>query len=305
MRIRIYNEKKRFGRRAMLDILFSDSGGEYLKYYENDTVHNYSYAINSFDYPTVHGHVDYWEFCIVTDGVMKHCVQGRVPELCSEKDVCLVTTKECHALHKVGTEVRYINISVRESHLLRILDAISPAFKNFLLEGARSFRISDALLAEVENLLYQCNLLSIGQIDQKNGLLCSAVLLLLQELNRIYLNVHSHLSPFMNRLLSVMEKKEFIGWSAESLGRELNYSPAHLNRLFKEHFQMTPYAYLQRRKFRYARNLLQNTDMSMQKIASEIGYSNLSHFFSNFKKYYGVTPGEYRKGPGSDAAKKD
>ena len=58
---------------------------------------------------------------------------------------------------------------------------------------------------------------------------------------------------------------------------------------------MTPYDYLQNRKFRYARNLLQNTDMSMQKIASEIGYSNLSHFFSNFKKHYGITPGEFRK----------
>ena len=177
-----------------------------------------------------------------------------------------------------------------------ILDAISPEFKEFLLQGARRFQISDALLAEVEVLLHQCNLLSAGQVDRKNGLLCSAVLLLLQELNRVYLNVQPHLSPFVQRLLGVMERKEFIGCSAAELGRELNYSPAHLNRLFHAHFQMTPYAYLQRRKFRYARNLLRNTDMCMQKIASEIGYSNLSHFFDHFKKYYGVTPGEYRKG---------
>ncbi len=57
---------------------------------------------------------------------------------------------------------------------------------------------------------------------------------------------------------------------------------------------MTPHEYLQRNKFRYARNLLQSTDMSMAEIAAEIGYSNLSHFFNNFKRYYGITPGKYR-----------
>jgi peptide/nickel transport system substrate-binding protein len=38
------------------------------------------------------------------------------------------------------------------------------------------------------------------------------------------------------------------------------------------------------------------TDLSMMEIASKIGYTNLSHFFSNFKKYYGITPGDCRKG---------
>lgn len=284
----------------MLEILFSDSGGEYLKYYETDTNYNYSYAINTFDYPTMHSHIDYWEFCIVTEGAIKNCVQGREVEICPEKTVCLVTTKDRHCLLKASKTVRYINISVRESHLLRILEVISPTFRERLLQGPHSFRISDTLLAEVENLLHQCNLLSSKQVDQKNGLLCSAVLLLLQELNRIHLNVHEHLSPFMKKLLSVTEKREFISYSATDLRKALNYSPAHLNRLFQEHFNMAPYEYLQKRKFGYARNLLQNTDMSIQKIASEIGYSNLSHFFSNFKKYYGVTPGECRKGRVSD-----
>jgi len=185
---------------------------------------------------------------------------------------------------------------LREAYFLHVLEAISPDLKERLWRGLHSFQISDTLLAEVEKLLHQCNLLSSEQVEQKNVLLCSAVLLLLQELNRIHLNVHEHLTPFMKKLLSVTERREFIGYSATDLRKALNYSPAHLNRLFREHFQMTPYEYLQGRKFRYARNLLQNTDMSIQKIASEIGYSNLSHFFANFKKYYGVTPGEYRKG---------
>ena len=127
-------------------------------------------------------------------------------------------------------------------------------------------------------------------------MLCSAVLLILQELNRIYLNAGEHLSPFVKKLLSIKEKKEFLRYSASDLQIALGYSSAHLNRLFREHFDMTPYEYLHRYKFRYARNLLQNSDMSVSEIAYEVGYSNLSHFFSGFKKYYGITPGECRRG---------
>lgn len=280
----------------MLEISFGDSGGEYLKYGKGDTAYHFSYAINTFDYPEMHRHLDYWEFCIVTSGVLKNEVFGKGTEVYKEKSVFLATTEDCHALLKGAETVRYLNISVRQDHLFRILDVISSDFKDFLLQKQHSFQIPDALLSRIEALLYQCNLLSTRQIEEKNGLLCSAVLLLLQEFNCIRLNVQEHLSPFMRKLLSVAEKREFIGYSAKDLGRALNYSSAHLNRLFAEHFQMTPYEYLQRQKFQYARNLLQNTDMSIQKIALEIGYSNLSHFFVNFKKYYGVTPKQYRMG---------
>lgn len=278
-----------------MDILFSDSGSEALKYYEDDAEHHYSYTINTFEYPTVHGHVDYWEFCIVTEGTLKHFVGGQPTVLCPAKSMCITTTKERHAILKATQNVRYVNISVRESHLLGILNAVSPTFKERILQGERVFPVSDTLLSEVESLLHQCNLLGAEDVDRKNGLLCSAVLLILQELNRIHLNVPAQLSTFMKRLLAAKEKREFVSYTTADLQRALGYSPAHLNRLFKEHFALTPYEYLQKCKFRYARNLLQSTDITMQKIAYEIGYSNLSHFFKNFRKYYGVTPGEYRK----------
>ena len=68
-----------------------------------------------------------------------------------------------------------------------------------------------------------------------------------------------------------------------------------MNRLFKEHLNTTSHKYLSH-KFRSAKKLLQNTDLIIIEIASKIGYSNLSHFFNNFKKYYGVTPSDCRKG---------
>lgn len=277
----------------MLNIFFNDSG--YLKYPPGDTQYNYLYAINTTDYPTLHSHVDYWEFCIVTEGALKNCAVGRKAELCEKNSLHFMSTSDRHSLLKASKQVRYINISVREAHLLQILNLISPHFHERLLEGPRLFSLSDTLVSGIESLLHQCNLLSGDQIEEKNGLLCSAMLLILQELNRIHLNVQKHLTPFMVRLLSLTEQKEFLRYTAKELGDALNYSPAHLNRLFKEHFDLTPYEYLQNHKFRYAHNLLQNSGIGISEIAAEIGYSNLSHFFSNFKKRYGMTPSECRR----------
>lgn len=278
----------------MLDILFGDSG--YLKYYDDDTNCNFSYSINTTDYPTMHNHVDYWEFCIITHGSVKNRINGKGIELYHEKTLSFMTTKDCHSYIKTSPYIRYINLPVRESHLLQLINIISPTLKDSLLSGPRHFPISDTLIAEIENLLHQCNLLSSKQVEKKNGLLCSVILLLLQELNRIHLNVHENSSNFMKKLFPITEKMEFISYSVNDLKNALNYSSAHMNRLFKEHLNTTPHEYLQMHKFRYAKNLLQNTDLSMMEIASKIGYTNLSHFFSNFKKYYGITPGDCRKG---------
>ena len=281
----------------MLDITFDNSG--HLKYPKNDDTFNYTYAINSFDYPTMHSHVDYWEFCILIEGSIKNFTLGKGSETYGEKTLSFMTSHDQHAFLKLTDTVRYINLPVRESHLCRILDTISPDFQQRLLEGPRCFPISDTLISQVETLIYQCNLLEDDQILQKNGLLCSAILLVLQELNRIHLHVHNTMSPFMKKLFSLTENREFIRYSVSDLYRALNYSPAHLNRLFNDHFHMTPHAYLQSQKFRYAKNMLQNTDIGIQEIAAEIGYANLSHFFSNFKRLYGVTPGECRRGNAS------
>ena len=278
----------------MLDISFWDSGN--LKYCDYDTKFNYSYTINTFDYPTLHSHVDYWEFCIITEGTIKNRIEGKRAEIYPEKMLSFMSTSDKHSYHKISPRVRYINISVRESHLLQLLNIISPTLKERLLQGPRHFPISDFLISEIENLLHQCNLLSSAQVEKKNGLLCSIILLILQELNRIHLNVHEDSSPFMKKLIPITTTMEFISYSVQDLQKALNYSSAHLNRLFREYLDTTPHEYLQEHKFRYAKNLLQNTDLSMSEIASKIGYSNLSHFFNNFKKRYGITPGECRKG---------
>lgn len=74
----------------------------------------------------------------------------------------------------------------------------------------------------------------------------------------------------------------------------LGISIRTLNRRFKATTQKTPLEYLQELKIRYAKDLLQQSNLSIGEIAMQCGYSDTSYFCSSFKRLTTLTPGSYR-----------
>lgn len=90
-------------------------------------------------------------------------------------------------------------------------------------------------------------------------------------------------------------KPEFLLYTIDDLCRDLHYSRVQLYRLFKTNYNITPHEYLLSHKLSYANSLLFSTDLSTMDIASKVGFSNLSQFNVDFKKEFGLTPGQCRK----------
>ena len=76
----------------------------------------------------------------------------------------------------------------------------------------------------------------------------------------------------------------------ESIG----YSYHHLRHTFKEIYGVSPNQYLTKIRIEAAKKLLLSTDLSIEDISKKSGFNSLSHFTSNFKKYTGKTPAEFR-----------
>jgi len=69
----------------------------------------------------------------------------------------------------------------------------------------------------------------------------------------------------------------------------------YTQKLFLSEFGTTPYAYQINRKIMIAKNLLTNTNISVNEIGASLGYSD-PHYFSNiFKAKTGYSPLKYRK----------
>jgi YesN/AraC family two-component response regulator len=71
-------------------------------------------------------------------------------------------------------------------------------------------------------------------------------------------------------------------------------SPASCSFLLKESLNMTFNDYINAIRLQKAKQLLSETNLSVNKISDEVGYSNPKYFFKIFKTYSGFTPLEYR-----------
>ena len=80
--------------------------------------------------------------------------------------------------------------------------------------------------------------------------------------------------------------------SAQMLG----LSPSYLSRWICSAFGMTFKELLMGERFSVACDLLRTTDMPIGDIIVHVGYENSSYFHKQFKKRYGITPKNYRRG---------
>ncbi len=82
--------------------------------------------------------------------------------------------------------------------------------------------------------------------------------------------------------------------SLSSVADEMGISSFYLSRLFKNVCNDSFSNYLKNKRMILAKELLENNSMQVQDISRKIGYWSSNYFIKVFKKYYGVTPGEFR-----------
>ncbi len=262
---------------------------------------SFSYHINTFEFPTEHGHADYWEFTLITDGKIYNVLNGEKIAV-SAGQAFFATTDDVHSLKKAGGDkVRYVNVIAREPAVRRLAESFAPDFFERLRGMNRKYTFPVELTAQIEETIHQVLLLPDDACEEYNGLLCGAVMLVMQFLFRKSVDIVesekiSDRPAWVLILNKAMKKTDFLTYDVSALCKLLNYSRMQLSRLFREYFGTTPHKFLVGYKLRYAQNLLITTDMKVIDVAEFVGFSNLASFNSYFKNAYGTTPGRFRKG---------
>ena len=83
--------------------------------------------------------------------------------------------------------------------------------------------------------------------------------------------------------------------SLEEISDTIAVSKNYFCYLFKREVGISPWNYLTQVRLKYAKQLLEETDMKTYEIAFQVGYDNPSYFSKIFKKLENVTPNEYRE----------
>lgn len=78
------------------------------------------------------------------------------------------------------------------------------------------------------------------------------------------------------------------------IAEHLGISEGHLSHTFKKETDYTVAAYITRVRMRTAMKLLNDCRNKVYEVAEQVGYRDIAHFSSSFKRIVGVTPSEYQ-----------
>lgn len=166
---------------------------------------------------------------------------------------------------------------------VELLSEIFQLMQIHHLDGAAIFGDDFDLFEELGNLS------SLDEIEKWMKKQCFKVIPLIQKGSR---NSASILKEKAKKYIEDNYADHTL--SVEKLCNHLNISATHFSIIFKKEFGMSFIAYLTKVRMEHAIELLKHTEDKSYIIAEKVGYTEANYFSYAFKKYYGVSPKNYR-----------
>ncbi|MFF2154438.1 helix-turn-helix domain-containing protein [Paenibacillus chitinolyticus] len=111
------------------------------------------------------------------------------------------------------------------------------------------------------------------------------------------------IDPRLIRINRYIRENYYKALTLQSLADLIQCNPVYLSNTYSKVFQITPIKYLQDIRMSKAKELIIRTNKSISTIANQLGYISNSQFTNLFKRYFNMTPTEFRITTLNDAKK--
>ncbi len=98
----------------------------------------------------------------------------------------------------------------------------------------------------------------------------------------------------INAALKFISKNYRDDLNIESISAQIGYSKYYFDKIFKKQMGITVHQYLNEYRVNKAKDLLAYSKLSINSIATQVGFKTTLTFIRNFKKVVHMTPSEYR-----------
>ena len=102
------------------------------------------------------------------------------------------------------------------------------------------------------------------------------------------------INPSLKRVIEYIDQNYMHRLTLENVAKHVFLNKTYISQMFMKHLGISFVSYLESVRIYKAQELLQNTDISVTKIAEETGYASQSYFTKAFKKRVGMSPLQYR-----------
>lgn len=136
----------------------------------------------------------------------------------------------------------------------------------------------------------------------KNSIIDRLTEVLFIKLLNKFVNENKHLTgflaalkePSLHKILQLIHKYPEKQWTLEKIGEVVGMSRATVQRKFKDRLGVSPIMYLSSWRMAKAYQMLKHSNLTLERIADAIGYSDSHSFRTAFKRHYGFTPSSLR-----------
>lgn len=147
------------------------------------------------------------------------------------------------------------------------------------------------------SLIYQMALEYANKTENTQAILHSIMLTLTMYISREYARQYVDAGEESSLALKMAAYIETHSDNVtlKTLSKHFGYHPNYISKYLHSETGKTFSELLLEKRMEKARLLLQNTDLTIEKIAAMLGYSNNSNFYKAFRSYFHTTPREYLK----------
>lgn len=257
---------------------------------------------------------NYVEIMYVCAGSITHILNGEKTVVLREGDLLFLNQSCRHEILPAGEEDIGVNIIVLPQFFHTAFGMLGKgnSMSDFLLHcltqedpAPLSLQFHTAGLLPVQNLIENLIWSAVYHDDPDSRLNQLTMGLLLQQLLRHAERLSTDSAGMDKVVLRALRyiDDHYANASLEEFSRAVHRPLAEISRAVHRETGSTFKELLQKKRFREAAALLQNTSLPVSDVAYAVGYSNTSYFHRRFREIFSVSPREYRESPACDPHK--
>jgi len=104
----------------------------------------------------------------------------------------------------------------------------------------------------------------------------------------------NHLHPKVHQIQDLVIRDPCTEWTVAELAQRIHTSPRNLTRLFNDHAGVPPLTYLRKIRTAAAKELVANSDLSMERVAEMTGFASAEQMRRAWKKFEQTRPTDAR-----------
>ena len=269
-------------------------------YYHRVSIHKYPCYLPPYE------HVNhFFEIIYVLRGTCIHSTI-RSKDVMKKGDLCLISNGMRHSVFIDNAEsvVLDLRISISTmSDLFSLMLRSENTISLFFFQSLHSKNRSDYLLfhttddVEIKDRILEMYNESRINDQYTSHLLNNMLNVMLIRLIRNHSVANAESTPQTDEAFKVIYylTNHYLDTTLEKTAKTLGFSPAYCSRYIKSIIGLTYSQLINKMRFEYVAKRLLTTNDSITCISNSLGYENPENFIRAFKKYFHMTPTQYRR----------